>query len=542
MAEITWEDTPLISKITLPSGTSYYLKDAEARRKIAALGAPTHFLGQTTTALTDGSTANPITIGGQSVTAEGGDIVVYSNGEGALQGLTKEFIFDGSEWLELGDLSHLGTLAYKNDVTLQKGTGKNVLGTGTSFRASDSEVSFNSSTTTDVIGANATFQATAPTITVTPATTSLGATASGTAVTPATTADAITGFGAHTTDTFVKSVSAETNKKLVTTTVVEAGTAVDVLQEVTPTKQKLVTTSVIPAVTANNRAIQNVTAVTDHLVTTSIPNVTGNTSVSIPNVTDNTSVSIQSVTSVGTADTWSFAMGSNETLIISGANGTVPTVENKVATNVTLGTALQATKVTLGTAITAATGAVSSTGTGDVVATGLNTPTWMAVAQEGTAVTVANGTVSESGTGSDVMIGVETSTESVATVGSTTTVATGGTDAAGGGDAIVTGVTIGQSAAAITALGTPTKATVLQSVTVTQPTITLEGGQTGGYTVVTGITSATSTAPEVAFDNADQKTVIDNIGTGTAAGQTIIVGSEDNVTVADYSDLDVTVS
>ena len=92
---------------------------------------------------------------------------------------------------------------------------------------------------------------------------------------------ALTGLGTPTTDTFVKSVSAETNKNLVTTTV--------------------------------------------------------------PNVTD-----------AGSASTWSFAMGTGtgntETLIISGANSTAPT---------------------LGTAKTVATGATSTTGTGDAVVTGV---------------------------------------------------------------------------------------------------------------------------------------------------------------------------
>lgn len=92
---------------------------------------------------------------------------------------------------------------------------------------------------------------------------------------------ALTGLGTPTTDTFVKSVSAETNKNLVTTTV--------------------------------------------------------------PNVTN-----------AGTASTWSFEMGDTsataETLIISGGNSTAPT---------------------LGTAKTVATGATSTSGTGDAVVTGV---------------------------------------------------------------------------------------------------------------------------------------------------------------------------
>ena len=55
-----------------------------------------HFRGSTTTALTDGATTNPITIDGSSYTAVMGDMVIYGN---------KEFLFDGTAWHEMGDLS-----------------------------------------------------------------------------------------------------------------------------------------------------------------------------------------------------------------------------------------------------------------------------------------------------------------------------------------------------------------------------------------------------------------------------------------------------
>lgn len=51
------------------------------------------YIGNTTTALTDGDTTNPITIGGESITAVAGDVVFYDN---------KEFVFDGTIWEELG--------------------------------------------------------------------------------------------------------------------------------------------------------------------------------------------------------------------------------------------------------------------------------------------------------------------------------------------------------------------------------------------------------------------------------------------------------
>ena len=85
------------------------------------------------------------------------------------------------------------------------------------------------------------------------------------------------------------------------------------------------------------------------------------------------------VTSAGSASSWSFAMGSGpdaETLIISGTNGSAPTLGTALsASKVTLGTALSASKVTLGTAITAATGSLANDGGGDSVMTGLGTAT-----------------------------------------------------------------------------------------------------------------------------------------------------------------------
>lgn len=101
-------DRAYISKITLPSGSTYYIKDEEVRELIRDIEKYTRYLGVTTTALTDGATTNPITINGESVTAESGNIVTYNN---------KEFIFNGTAWQEFGDLSGLGSLAYKNSAS-----------------------------------------------------------------------------------------------------------------------------------------------------------------------------------------------------------------------------------------------------------------------------------------------------------------------------------------------------------------------------------------------------------------------------------------
>lgn len=103
---------PDISKITLPTGNTYDIKDTQARADIAAIqgaiaGGVT-FMGETTTALTDGSTASSIVINGNTVTAVKGYLVVYGN---------KEFIYNGDSWTELGDLDALGDLAWKDSAS-----------------------------------------------------------------------------------------------------------------------------------------------------------------------------------------------------------------------------------------------------------------------------------------------------------------------------------------------------------------------------------------------------------------------------------------
>lgn len=96
-----------VSKFTLKDGTVVHIKDAEARE---ALAGGIKFVGLTTTYLIDGSSAFPITVDGEFYDQNNGDIVIYGN---------KEFIWyesDG-EWHELGDMSGLGSLAYKNNAT-----------------------------------------------------------------------------------------------------------------------------------------------------------------------------------------------------------------------------------------------------------------------------------------------------------------------------------------------------------------------------------------------------------------------------------------
>lgn len=108
-----------IAKITMPSGTTYWFKDKEARDRIEQIvsGGVT-YIGKTTTALTDGSTTNPIQIDGQSVTAVNGNLVVYEQTGKP----PREFIWLGTSaaghWNELGGGSGVfGALAYKDSAS-----------------------------------------------------------------------------------------------------------------------------------------------------------------------------------------------------------------------------------------------------------------------------------------------------------------------------------------------------------------------------------------------------------------------------------------
>ena len=70
-------------------------------------------VGETTTPLTDEATTNPITVDGQSYTAQPNDAVIYGK---------KEFMFDGTKWHEFGDLSGLNADMIDDTNTTKKFT------------------------------------------------------------------------------------------------------------------------------------------------------------------------------------------------------------------------------------------------------------------------------------------------------------------------------------------------------------------------------------------------------------------------------------
>lgn len=481
----SYPNEPTIKKVQLPSGNIYWLEDKDARDAIDALEQT--IAGGVSFIIAWNGTSEPVvanipagvivkyngtnytgTLSAASATAGAFYLISSSTStSGSPKDVYDEYVVikpnasDSSTWFweKIGD-TQVDLSDVVTNVSLDKKTDV-VLGEGTTFTLSSGAVTHGALTghTDEVLGSGTTFTVTNPTITVTPTTTNIKATASGGTVGANGTAAAITGFGTHSTDTFVKSVTAETNKNLVTT-------------------------SIVP--TNGTESVSKVTKTASKLVTTTVPNVTGNTSVTIPNVTN-----------VGTASTWSFTVD-DKTLVIGGANSTTPT----------LGTDLTATNTTLGTAKTVATGAVSSTGSG-----------------------------------TDIVTSVTITDKDVAKVGSAVTVATGATSESGTGDAVVTGVTVGASGSAITALGTPTTTNVLTGVKVTaQPTIALATGATAGtgvISVATGITSATATGGAVAASG-DMVNAVVSMPTSTV-GTGITVGTNDKVTAL-TSATDVTVT
>lgn len=193
---------PEISKVQLPSGGVYDIKDATARQMISGGvsfivawdGASTPVPGNIPygVVVTYQGTDYTGTLAADSATA-GAFYLVRSSTAIGTSDVYDEYVPVGPSgsrsWEKIGDtqvdLSNVVT-----NVSLSKSTDV-VLGEATTFTNSTSAVTFSGGTTDVALGEGTTFALTSGSVT----------------------------FGTPTTDTFVKSVTAETNKNLVTTTV-----------------------------------------------------------------------------------------------------------------------------------------------------------------------------------------------------------------------------------------------------------------------------------------------------------------------------------
>lgn len=447
-----------ISKIKLPSGNVYELKDAVARQAIAS---GVKFImawdGKSTPVPANIPAGVSVTYEGQTytgtlsaATAEAGFYLVKANRQGAVMDIYDEYVIvseDGAKkWEKLGDthidLSIFGDLAFKDSVSIVKGDGDNVLGEDTTFEAAPSAVSFDGGSTGEALGVNATFETE-----VVPSKTKLKATATGAAV------------SASATDDFIKGISGK-KMKLVTAAVHD-----------TPSldKKYLETTSV-PNVTGNDEV--------------TIPNVTGNDEVNVPVVSSNVQRSIPNVTDAGSASDWSFSLGTgddSETLIIGGGNGEAPTLGTPItATDTAFGTSEKASKITLGTALKASKIAL------------------------GTALKVATGSLSDSVDGAQVGVGI--------TAGEQKTFATGGLNASGEGAEIMYDLNEPSKASAITAVEMSAQPTITLAAGATgdvEVATGIESAETSinsedKVTAITDLGTGTAAAQEITVGNNDK--------------------------------------
>ena len=323
---VVWTDTPLIKKITLPSGNTYFIADREGREKIEQLfetisggvsfviswdgastpvvanipeGVKVTYQGTTYTGTLDPDDAQP-----------GAFYLVKSStqtSEGVLD-VYDEYVPAGSSgsktWEKIGD-TQLDLSDVVTNVVLSKQTTNVVTG-------------YSNTTNDKVLGEATTFALTSGSVT----------------------------FGTPTTDTFVKSVSAETNKNLVTTSIagVSGSTSVTGVQSSTTTASKASASAASKATAATSQTTADGT-VTDS---------TTNTDILKGATVSNEVLSIGAAT-LDTQTTTQFTFSD-----VTFSDVTVPI---KAASATTVPIAASATTV--------ATGATSTTGTGDAVVTGV---------------------------------------------------------------------------------------------------------------------------------------------------------------------------
>lgn len=120
-------DKKYLSKIVKGVNT-LWIKDAEARQEIADIKSSTtgamHFIGVSSTEITDGAATGPWTINSKTYIASGtpaegqvlltaGDVAVY-----APSGKTeREFVWSGTKWQEYGSTGSLKALAFKDNAS-----------------------------------------------------------------------------------------------------------------------------------------------------------------------------------------------------------------------------------------------------------------------------------------------------------------------------------------------------------------------------------------------------------------------------------------
>lgn len=369
--------TNYISKILI-NGVEYEIKDTVARqggvRFVLSTNAATTPAGVT---WQSGSTTITGTLAAADADPHG--IYLVPGDKTTTKNIYREFVVvdDGTTktWEQMGD-TEVDLKDVVTGVTLNKGSGDNVLGEATTFTAASSTVSFSGQSSQSVIK------------TVTPTTKNLEVTTitginGSQSITPVTGSTDVTipnvSLGADKTASHIvtesKTATNTTFGTAETVNKVSSGTAKDVAKAGTAVTQVLSgdVSQVFTQASVENEVLSFTTvSVTKNSITPAVSNgtitpVTIGESVTVPQVTGNTSVTVSSV----------------------------KTNDDVTVPSVSLGTALVASKVTLGTAVslakpagastTVATGSISTEGTGDAVVDDVNTTNQTVITAVGTA-------------------------------------------------------------------------------------------------------------------------------------------------------------
>lgn len=452
-------------------------------------------------------------------------------------------------WEKLGDTQvDLSTVV--TDVALSKQT-DTVIGTDATFTITQPTITLAEDSTNGNVsyvkdGVTKYMSATASGGAVTPNTVNLKATASGanTAWNSKDAVSVVTGYSSPSTDTFLKSASSETSNLVTTNIVPTNGT--ESVSKVTKSTSKLVTTSitgvngtetvshaskaasklVTTSITPTNgtESVSNITAVnTARIIGTTVAEVASNTDVTVPNITANTQVTVPNITAnssvTANKSTWTFTMGDPtksedpEMLIIGGGNGSDVT-----ATNTTLGTNRTATNTTLGSNKTA-----SYVTTSDADVSSIYTTT-------------------SSDVGIPIVTSIDVTPKTVAKAGSAVTVATGTISSTGTGSDTLDALTISNKTVAKAGTATTvatgtisssgTGSDTLAALTISDKTVAKAGSSVtvatgevdpdgGGDPVVTEVTIGTTGSALTGLGSPTTKSVIGGNATFTITQPTI---------------------
>lgn len=515
-----------ISKITLPSGNTYDIKDAVARQAIS--GGVSFIIawnGQSTPVPADIPYGVSVKYGGQTYTGTldpddaqpGAFYLVYSDTQGAGQyDYYDEYVPVGSpkEWEKIGD-TQVDLSDVVTGVTLNKtGNTANVIGASSTFTITQPTVALatdSSSGTGKVQVATGISSTTDPTITLSEE--SAGATGRvaytksvSTTKASATASDGAVSWNSTDTKTALTGVKV-TTQPTVTLTANDStadGRLTYVQAQGTATTTKIKATADITGKTGS--AASSVTPTTKKLATTSVTGVSGSTTPSV----------VQGRSSQTTATGAWTALSPSQT--DANSNGNPDVNENLLANISVSGETLSIGAATLTTQTTYSANAPGT----------ITIPT-----AASSATTVATGSTTTSGSGADIVTDVEVgNTVTVVTAAPSVTISSGSTGdvtvATGIGAATTKYMSASASGTAVGADGTASVVGTSSTFSVTQPTVTLSTGSTGDITVATGGTTkymaasasgtavtpsttyvkATASGANTAWNSKDQKTVL----------------------------------